>query len=71
MPLSPWAKAKKLKELGKFQQIATLDGLEPYGLALFTRYLGWTPEKVQLLLMGVRKELKDPRVHVYCKMSGS
>ncbi|KAI9848913.1 MAG: hypothetical protein M1830_007259, partial [Pleopsidium flavum] len=36
VPLSPWARDKKLKELGRYQQVATLDGLEPYGLALFT-----------------------------------
>ena len=46
--------------------LANVDpNLEGLSLAIFTRMLGWTPEEVALFLVGVRKELKSPRVHAY------
>ncbi len=42
--------------------------VEAYALALFTRVLGWTNEKTQVFLSAVRKELKDPNVHIYGKL---
>lgn len=34
-------------------------------LALFTRGLGWTAEDVEIFLAGVRKDMKDVRMHTY------
>lgn len=42
-----------------------LDGLEGFSIGPFTRMLGWSFEELQVLLAGVRKELKDPNIHVY------
>lgn len=42
--------------------------VEAYALALFTRVLGWTNEKTQVFLAAVRKELKDPNLHMYGKL---
>jgi len=42
-----------------------LDALEPYSLALLTRHYGWSFERVQVLLIGVRKEILNQKVHAY------
>ena len=37
-------------------------------LAPFTRLLGWTAEEVEVFLIDVRKEFKDPKIHAYAPM---
>ena len=39
------------------------EGLEGFSLALFTRFLGWSPEEVQVLLSKVRKDLENRDMH--------
>ncbi|GAB1194037.1 hypothetical protein APSETT444_003276 [Aspergillus pseudonomiae] len=67
VPFSPWAKDPKLKELGRYQQANMLEALEAYSLALFTRFLGWSVDQIQVLLVGVRRELLDRRLHIYSR----
>ncbi|KAF7586778.1 hypothetical protein BBP40_008349 [Aspergillus hancockii] len=67
VPFSPWAKDAKLKEMGRYQQANMLEALDAYSLALFTRFLGWSVEQIQLLLVGVRQELLDRRLHIYSR----
>ncbi|MBE3046337.1 hypothetical protein IMZ48_28145 [Candidatus Bathyarchaeota archaeon] len=50
-----------------------LNGIAAISLAVFTRPtseggLGWSSEEVQVLLAGVRKDLKDTRIHAYWPM---
>ena len=65
--MSPWAKDRKLKELGAYQQANMLEAMESYSLALFTRVLGWTPEQVGVYLTGVREEVMNRKLHLYAK----
>ena len=58
IPIGVWPTSSKLREVGKFQLVAMLDGIEALTLALWTRYLGWTEENVQVYLASVRRELK-------------
>ncbi|KNG82938.1 putative SAM domain methyltransferase [Aspergillus nomiae NRRL 13137] len=67
VPFSPWAKDPKLKELGRYQQANMLEALDAYSLALFTRFLGWSVDQIQVLLVGVRRELLDRRLHIYSR----
>lgn len=43
-------------------------GMQSYSLALFTRILGWSVEELEVLLIDVRKEMKNPRIHAYYPM---
>ena len=45
-----------------------LEAVEPYTLALFTRVLGWSIDEVQVLIAGIKNELKDRSIHMYGKM---
>ena len=64
-PIGPWAKGKKEKELGMWMLENTLQGLQGLSMALLTRHLGWSPEAVELFLVGVRKQMFDRSSHVY------
>jgi DNA-directed RNA polymerase specialized sigma24 family protein len=56
-----------MKELGRYQQAMMLEALDAYSYALFTRILGWSTAQIQVLLAGVRKELRDQKFHGYSR----
>ena len=65
-PIGPWPKNKRLKEIGLFFQHQFLEGaVDGYSLALFTRLGGWSEAETQVLLAGVRKEIKSNKMHLY------
>lgn len=64
-PQNTWPKDKKMKELGRWHLANSLDGLEGFSMALCTRAHGMTTEEVQLLMMDVRKDMKDKSIHAY------
>ncbi|PGH33481.1 hypothetical protein GX50_03716 [[Emmonsia] crescens] len=68
VPLSPWPKDKRLKEIARYEQLVMLESVEAYTLALLTRVLGWSHEEVQVLIASVKNELKDLSIHAYGKM---
>ena len=45
-----------------------LESLESYGLALFTHVLGWQRHELEVLLAGMRNEIKDKSIHMYAKV---
>lgn len=67
VPTNPWAKQPRMKELGRFQQLNILEGMEGHTIAFLTRMLGWSAIEVQLLLAEARKELTDRSIHSYAK----
>jgi hypothetical protein len=64
-PLTPWPKDPKLKELGLWSRENMLDCLEAWAIVPFTRFLGWTPEEVQVSLVGARADLRDPKMKIH------
>ncbi|KAJ5713711.1 uncharacterized protein N7483_010892 [Penicillium malachiteum] len=68
LPQSPWAKDPKLKELGRYHQLNMLEAMPPYTFALFTRQLDWKRAEIEVLVAGVRRELKDLSNHLYTKV---
>jgi hypothetical protein len=64
-PSNSWPKGQKEKTLGLWNMVNTLDGLEGFTLAMFTRVLGWSPEEVHVFLAGVRADTKNKRFHNY------
>ncbi|MCJ1369633.1 hypothetical protein MMC20_000845 [Loxospora ochrophaea] len=66
IPMTPWAKETKYKEIGAFNLAGILENLEGVSLALYTRVLGWSPEEVYAFLAQVRKEFKNPGAHGVC-----
>jgi hypothetical protein len=65
VPLSPWPRDPKLKEIGQYMQAQNLEAVESYGLALLTRVLGWDAHRTQALMAGVRHDLRNRNYHLY------
>ncbi len=69
MPLGPWPRDPRLKEIGRWHLHEAYQGIEGWTLALFTRVLGWSFERVQVFLAQVRQGFKDKSVHAYTRVS--
>lgn len=57
-----------MKELARYVQTKVLEALDAYSLALFTRQLGWSLERIEMLLAGVRQEIFDQSLRLYMKL---
>ena len=67
-PINTWAKDKALKEIGRWNYINMMEGMEGFTVRLFTKALGQTFEEVQVLLAGMRKDCADRSIHSYWPM---
>ncbi|KAK5130728.1 hypothetical protein LTR08_001715 [Meristemomyces frigidus] len=67
-PSCGWPKDPYMKELGRWNQINILDGLEGFCLALLTRGLGWKKEEVDIFVAKVSRDLRDRKIHAYFPM---
>jgi len=56
-----------MRELGRYMQVQMLEAVESYGLALLTRVLGWDIVRTQVLIAGVRQDLRNRNYHMYSK----
>lgn len=64
-PVGTWAKGKRMKTLGMWYREDLLSGLQGFTVAVLTRALGMSVEEVELLLVGVREDIKSNRIHIY------
>ncbi|KAI4140680.1 MAG: hypothetical protein L6R39_005688 [Caloplaca ligustica] len=62
-PVGTWPKDKHLKEVGAWNYLQIMEGLEGFTLALFTRHLGYSQKEVEAICAQIRKEIKDPKMH--------
>jgi len=65
LPVGPWPADSRLKEIGRFQLVAMLEGIYGLTIALWTRFLGWNAQEVELFLALVRNEFKSIKVDCY------
>ncbi|KAL1980809.1 hypothetical protein VTN96DRAFT_3504 [Rasamsonia emersonii] len=68
VPMSPWPKDPKQKEIGTYMQVEQLQAIPGYTTALLSRVLGWSKEEIDVLLAHVTNELKDRSIHQYAKL---
>jgi hypothetical protein len=64
IPTSDWPRGKKAKELGLWFHEDLMDSRSG-SKVLLTKTLGYKQDEIELLLMEVRKNLKDRGVHAY------
>jgi hypothetical protein len=64
-PQNTWPKDKKAKEIGKWVSENFNWGAESMTLALFTHYLGWKIEEVQVFAAQFRADLRNRKMHCY------
>ncbi|KXL44442.1 hypothetical protein M433DRAFT_277895 [Acidomyces richmondensis BFW] len=66
-PIGPWAKGAKNKEIGRWWAADLQDGCRNAG-ALFTRILGWSPEKFEVFAANAANEIRANEKHMWCKV---
>lgn len=54
-----------MKEIGRYQAIQELQVVDSYTPAVFSRVLGWSAEEIQVFIAKVKKDMKDPTIHLY------
>ncbi|KAJ5682496.1 hypothetical protein N7462_005661 [Penicillium macrosclerotiorum] len=67
-PIGPWPKDPILKEAGRLHYHQWATGMEGWAMYLLTKYAvpkPWSKEEVQVLMAKVRKEIRNPRHHIY------
>lgn len=67
-PQNPWPKDPRFKEIGLWALENIVGGLQGLSMALFTRGLGWSAEELEVFLAGVRRDMRDRKMHVYYDM---
>lgn len=65
LPLGPWAKDPRLKQIGFLHRHQFLQGLNGIAMGLLTRVMKWKPEAVEVLLIDIRNAIKDKKIHGY------
>ncbi|GMF70093.1 unnamed protein product [Aspergillus oryzae] len=68
IPYGPWPKDPKLKEIGRWQYVQAPEGVEAYGLRLYTQVLGWPESEAKLHQALVKQQLRDKSLHIYGKL---
>ncbi|KAL8969304.1 MAG: hypothetical protein Q9183_002062 [Haloplaca sp. 2 TL-2023] len=71
LPIGQWPQDKNLRNAGAFQLVAMLEGISGLTIALWTRFLGWKAEDVELELLKVKKEFQNNAYHGYWPAYGS
>lgn len=64
LPLGIWPKDKNLKQIGFLNWTQLWEGLQGMSLRLYLDCLNWSAEELELLLVDVRKDLKDRKLHI-------
>ena len=64
-PQGPWAKDKKMKELGKISTAITETAFDSHGLALFTQFGGMDAEEAKRLGRLAHEDVVGRKVHAY------
>lgn len=67
-PQNSWPKDPFMKELGRWNQVNVVDGLEGFCLALLTRGLGWKKEEVDIFVAKITADFRDKKIHAYFPM---
>jgi hypothetical protein len=68
LPMGDWPEDRRMKEVGRYQRFQFMEGLPAIGTALFTRVEGWTKDRFDVFMAGVRREGNSRNVHIFYKM---
>ncbi|KAF4308157.1 S-adenosyl-L-methionine-dependent methyltransferase-17 [Botryosphaeria dothidea] len=66
-PHGPWMEDPRKKVVGIYRREHMMEAATSYGIAHFTRVLGWKPEEYQVLASRVRKEMRDESLKLWSK----
>lgn len=64
IPTGTWPKDKRLKEIGAFDLVQFLDGMENISMRVLTALRGYTKDEVTILLAKLKNDLRNPKLQV-------
>lgn len=64
-PVNTWPMDQRLKELGRWNLINMLDGLEGFTVRLLTKALEMSVSEIEVFLASVRQDLRNRKIHSY------
>lgn len=64
IPIGPWARDPKLKELGRYEQLHMQMSAASHTPALMTRVFHKSPQEVQIMIEGVKAEFRRKDLHL-------
>ncbi|PSN72471.1 S-adenosyl-L-methionine-dependent methyltransferase, partial [Corynespora cassiicola Philippines] len=67
IPIGPWPKDPKMKEVGRYQREHMAMGIEPYTLGFIGKVLGWGETECKVLIAKVINEVRDRSLHLYLR----
>ncbi|OJD21936.1 hypothetical protein ACJ73_06725 [Blastomyces percursus] len=65
LPIGVWAKDKKLKGIGWWNQLQFLQGVEAWSMTLLTHVFGWKPQEAQVHVAYTRNNARNVSIHAY------
>ncbi|CAG9940765.1 unnamed protein product [Clonostachys rosea f. rosea IK726] len=68
VPLGTWPKNKVLKAVGLYWRTILVDGLQAIALGPLTRGLKWDRNRIEMLLMNVRRAYMDDSALIYMRL---
>ncbi|KAA8909859.1 S-adenosyl-L-methionine-dependent methyltransferase, partial [Sphaerosporella brunnea] len=63
LPIAPWPKDQKLKEVGAMNMLSTETGYHAYGMGAFTRILGMSNDEADALCTAAKRATKNKNYH--------
>lgn len=64
-PIGGWSKDPRLKDIGLYNRLNWVQGVEGWCMYLLTKYLGWQHEEVMVYVAQMRQALRDRSIHAY------
>ncbi|KAF2703819.1 S-adenosyl-L-methionine-dependent methyltransferase [Pleomassaria siparia CBS 279.74] len=65
VPVGPWPKDAKMKEIGRYQREHMAMGIEPYTFGFIGKILGWSEQECKVIIAKVINEVRDRNLHLY------
>ena len=68
VPVGPWAKDPKLKEIGKWNCHYCMEGCEGWALYALVKVMGWSVEEAHVFIATFRNELRNKKNHTFYRV---
>ena len=68
LPVNEWPKDPRMKQIGLWELLNCLQGLQGFCLLLFTEVLGWSRDELDVFLAQVTQDLQNRKIHSYMRI---
>ncbi|KAF2634511.1 S-adenosyl-L-methionine-dependent methyltransferase [Massarina eburnea CBS 473.64] len=65
VPIGPWPKDPKMKELGRYHREQLAQGIGPYTLGFLGKVQGWSEAECKVITAKVISQMRSPKIHMY------